>query len=103
MQIELAIDGEERIFVAPPVKARMLRNALVLKNTVDFNDIQTKELDQLVNFVCDAFGKQFSVDECYDGVDVGNFMPLILDVMSAASGSKSNSSSVEGIDEDKKK
>lgn len=101
MQIELEIKGEMKIFVAPSIKARMLRNAMRLKSVIDFDDIQVKELDELVNFICDVFGKQFTVDECYDGVKIEDFMPLILEVMNKASGVSSPSSTVE--DEESKK
>lgn len=101
MQIELEINGENKIFVAPSIKARMLRNALSIKNKINFDDIQEKELDELVSFVCDAFGHQFTVDECYDGVKIEDFMPLITEVMNKASGA-TTASTVDGDDGKKK-
>lgn len=103
MQIELEVNGEDRIFVAPSVKARMLRNALAIKNKIDFSDIEEKELDELVNFVCDAFGNQFTVDQCYDGVKIEDFMPLITEVMNKASGASASATAASVEDQDNKK
>lgn len=100
MKLELNIDGKEKIFTVAFIKSRMLRKLLEIKKRMDFENIQEDELDELVAFVCEVFGNQFSVDDVYDGLPLEKLMPTITSVMNAASGSAAGNS---GDDESKKK
>ena len=50
MQITLMVDGEEKVFQAPFVKGRMLREAIKLSKSSNFDDLDVEDLDALVGY-----------------------------------------------------
>lgn len=80
MKIELRIDGETRIFTIPFVSARHFRKLMEYDSTIDYTDITVPDADELVGYVCDVFGNQFSVDQFYDGVPSHKLIEYIFDV-----------------------
>lgn len=73
MQIEL----NNKIYVMPKVKTRMLRKAVEINEKIDFTNLKTKDLDELVNFVVELYGKKFTIDEFYDGLDADKLIPTL--------------------------
>lgn len=73
MQIEL----NNKIYIMPTVKAKMLRKTLTLNEKMDFNNLKVNDLDELVNFVVELFDNQFSIDDIYDNVDSTELIPLL--------------------------
>lgn len=66
MEITLMIDGNEKVFKAPFVSARRLREAFELKEK--YNKLLTANgIDELVDFEVEVYGKQFTRDQFYDG------------------------------------
>lgn len=61
--------AEDKTYSAEKVKSRIYRQALEITENTDFNHITTKDLDALVDIIVDFFGKQFTRDELYDGLD----------------------------------
>lgn len=56
-------------YVMPSVKTRMLRRAIEINEKIDFNNLKTKDLDNLVDFIVELYGNKFTRDEFYDGLD----------------------------------
>ena len=77
MRVALRIDNEERAFTADFVSARMLRKTIEIAKTVNFEDISAEELDSLVGYLVQLYGKQFTVDDVYDGVSSAALIPLL--------------------------
>jgi hypothetical protein len=59
----------EKTYVMPLVKTRMLRRAIEINEKIDFNNLKTKDLDNLVDFIVELYGKKFTRDEFYDGLN----------------------------------
>ena len=78
MQITL----NDKIYIAKPAKARVFRQAIAINEKIDFNQIKTKDLDELVGFVCSIYGNQFTVDELYDGLDADKLVSTLLNSIS---------------------
>jgi len=73
MEIKL----NDKTYVAVAVKARMFRKAIEINEKIDFANLEAKDLDALVDFVVDVYGKKFSRDELYDGLDGDKFMSTL--------------------------
>lgn len=85
IKIELEIEGEKRIFVAPVLKGRIYREVFKMHRLLN-EGISEETLDTLVSFVADdVFKKQFTVDEYYDGISaskcLGELMRVLSDIM----------------------
>jgi len=59
MKIELL----EKTYVAPAPKARLFRQALVITQERDLNNLSPDMLDELLQYVCDCFANQFTIDD----------------------------------------
>lgn len=95
MNLTLFVDGKEKTFNAPFIKARMFRKALEFNQKMDFKNLGVEEIDELIGFVCELFNNQFTIDEFYDGLPVENLMPTIVEAMESVTG-KANGESDEG-------
>ncbi|WP_017797565.1 phage tail assembly chaperone G [Oceanobacillus kimchii] len=78
------VDGEnkrkESIYKIPFVSARHHRKLLEYEQTIDYTEMTLENTDELVGFVCDVFGNQFTIDEFYDGVPSHELVSVIGDV-----------------------
>lgn len=94
MKITLQIDGKEKTFVCQTIKARMFRKVLEMRKKMNFEDLSADELDYLVDFVCEVFGRQFTVDEFYDGLPVDKLIPTIQKTFETIAGSANGEGNV---------
>jgi hypothetical protein len=92
MKITLFINGEEKTFTVPFVKARMFRRALEITKKYDLNDVDVETLDVLVSYVVELFNNQFTIDDVYDGVPADKLIPTILDCINSVVGVAGKSS-----------
>ncbi|CAH0435507.1 hypothetical protein CQ395_08735 [Clostridium neonatale] len=67
----------DRTYVMPKVKTRMLRKAVEVNEKIDFNNLKTKDLDELIDFVVDLYGNQFTRDEFYDELDADKLIETL--------------------------
>lgn len=72
MEITLNINGEEKVFTAPFVSARRLKETLALSNKIQ-DKIDEKTLDELGEYIVNLYGKQFSLDDLLDGFSADLF------------------------------
>lgn len=66
-----------KTYVMPKVKTRMLRKAVEVNEKIDFNNLKTKDLDELVDFVVSLYGNQFTRDEFYDELDADKLIETL--------------------------
>ena len=71
----------DKVFVAKKIKARMLRMAIEVRAKVDFNDLSVDDLDELVDLTCEMYGKQFTRDEFYDGLDGDKLIDILANTL----------------------
>jgi len=81
MQITLMVDGEEKVFQAPFVKGRMLREAIKLSKSSNFDDLDVEDLDALVGYVVRVYDEQFDIDQFYDGISSEKLIPTITETI----------------------
>lgn len=72
---------DEKTYHAPTVKAKMFRKALVLSKENNFDEIDADMLDNLLFFVVEAFGNQFSLEDIYENLASKDLIPLILETV----------------------
>jgi hypothetical protein len=89
MQIKLLIDENEKTFQNLFIKGRMLRRALAIHKKMDFSNLNEENLDELIDFVVEVFNGQFTRDDFYDGIEVGEMITTIKDVMDRVAGKAS--------------
>lgn len=81
MQITLKFnDDNTKTFVAD-VRARAVREAMTLQKEVNFENMSVEDLDKLVNFTCNVYGKKFTLDELYDGLESDKLIPTLFEVV----------------------
>ena len=80
----------EKTYVAKPAKARMFREAIAINEKIDFSNLTTEALDDLIGFVCTIYGNQFTIDDVYDGLGADKLVSTL---------SKSISGVVSGVTE----
>lgn len=68
------------------VKARMFRKAIALTDSMDLENIKAKDLDDMVNFMVEAYGNQFTLDDVYDGMDSSILMTSLTECISEVVG-----------------
>ncbi len=60
---------DEKIYTSPNPKAIVLRNALEITETMDAKNLTVKDFDLLVEFAVNLFGKKFTADDVWNGID----------------------------------
>jgi hypothetical protein len=77
--MKLVLDG--KTYVAKQPKAKMFRKALVLTKENDLTDLNPELLDEVVSFVCEVFGDQFTIEDVYDNIDSDEVSQLVQDAL----------------------
>ncbi|MBA4509927.1 hypothetical protein H1057_18070 [Clostridium sporogenes] len=72
MEITLKIDNKDKTFVAPFIGARMLKRSLGLSKKFQ-GGIDESIMDEIATYLVDVYGKQFTMDELYDGFPSDKF------------------------------
>lgn len=79
------VDGEiklqESVYKVPFASARHHRKVLEYESTIDYTDMSLEDTDELVGFVCEVFGNQFTTDDYYDGIPSHKLISTIGDVL----------------------
>lgn len=76
----------DKTYIAPSPKARMVRKAIEITDKINFNEMQAADLDYLVGYVVDLFDKQFNLDDVYDGLDAQKLMPTLMNCIETVVG-----------------
>ncbi|MGC3792048.1 phage tail assembly chaperone G [Priestia aryabhattai] len=83
---EKKVVEKEKVFFAPFVRGRLLREAITLTKKSDFNNLDEAALDELINYVVKVYGKQFTLDEFYDGIASEIMIQTIADTIQSVVG-----------------
>jgi hypothetical protein len=82
--MQIILDG--KTYVAPAPKARMVRKAIEMTEDVNFDNVKAADLDNMIGYMVDLFGKQFSIEEVYDSLDASELIPTLLNCISEVVG-----------------
>jgi hypothetical protein len=77
MKITLRIEGENKTFTQDFIPGRVFRKTLEMQKKLG-GKIDETTLDAMVDYVTEVFGKQFSSDQFYDGIDARKIIPTII-------------------------
>lgn len=80
MKLELNIDGEKKVFTTGFVSGSFFRRLLEFDEKINYAEITLDETDELVGFVCEVFGNQFTIEEFYEGIPSHEVVSTISDV-----------------------
>jgi hypothetical protein len=69
---------DEKIYVASAPKGRMVRRAFEIIENINLTCMKTADLDNLVGFIVELFGQQFTIDDVYDGLPAADLMPTLM-------------------------
>lgn len=86
MQLTLRINGENKTFTADFISARMFRRAVEMQKHFRGGELDENTLDEMVGFVTEVFGKQFTIDDVYDGVEASKIIDVIIQTINAVTG-----------------
>lgn len=70
-------DNNEKIYVAPRPKARMVRESAEITSSIDPNNMTTEQFDALIAYVVRLFGDKFTIDDVYDGLYSDELIPTL--------------------------
>ena len=83
MEIKLIINDKEKTFVAGRPMGRIVRSAIDIMGKINMNNISGEELDMIIDFTVDAYGKQFTRDQVYDGLYADELLSEMLKTITA--------------------
>lgn len=69
----------EKIYVAPNPKGRVVRRAMELLEGFGEAGISEQDVDVLAQFLSDLYGSKFDVNDIYEGIGKENVLNIILD------------------------
>ncbi|KEK17044.1 hypothetical protein BAMA_22710, partial [Bacillus manliponensis] len=82
LTLVLKMDGEDKRFVSPNfISGKLFRQAAAIAEDYDSGKPEILDLDNQIQFVCDAYGNQFDFSEFEDGVDSRRMMKTIYAVV----------------------
>ena len=73
----MSIRINDKEYIMGAVKARMFRKAIAMTDAIDLENIKAKDLDDMVNYLVEAYGNQFTQDDVYDGLNSADLMPTL--------------------------
>lgn len=73
----------DKTYTMPKVKSRMVRKTLEFNEKLNFNNLKTIELDELVDFIVELYGNQFNIDDVYDGLEANELIPTLVENIQA--------------------
>lgn len=76
--LTIEIDGENKRFVTPKkINGTLFRVAASVEEDLNSGLSVLADLDSHLQFVCDVFGNQFSIDELESGVDSRDLLKIV--------------------------
>lgn len=80
--LKIEIDDKEKTFVTPKkIRGGLWRQASLVGEEIESGQVLVADLDSHLQFVCEVFGNQFSIDELEDGVDARDLMKIVFAVV----------------------
>lgn len=76
--LTIEIDGKEKKFVTPrKIKGSLWREAAMVAEEIEHQELLITDLDSHIQFVCNVFNNQFTIDEFENGVDARDLIKII--------------------------
>lgn len=76
--LNIEIDGKEQRFVTPKkIKGTLWREGAMVAEDIESGQLLISDLDSHLQFVCDVFGNQFSINDLEEGVDARDLMNIV--------------------------
>ncbi|MBP1907075.1 hypothetical protein J2Z32_003740 [Paenibacillus turicensis] len=97
MEITLKINGEDKTFTQSFIPARIFRKTIVIQKKLQ-GEIDETVLDALIDYIVTLFGKQFSVDELYDGLDARRLLDAAIKCVNEVVFGSSDAVGAEEVD-----
>lgn len=89
LKIELRTAGGNKEYTQDFISGRMFRKTIEMKAELN-GGVDASALDKMVSYVVELFGKQFTLDEFYDGIESKKIMITITDCINEVAGSVSD-------------
>lgn len=86
MKITLNIDKKDREFATPFISGRKLRNTFAMSKKIESLKQDETMLDEMVAYIVDIFGNQFTLDEFYDGIEANKIIPTFTNLVEEITG-----------------
>ncbi|KNF06983.1 hypothetical protein CLPU_38c00030 [Gottschalkia purinilytica] len=86
LEITLRIDKKDKTFNQDFISARMLRKTLELSKEVSKGELYEKEIDNIVKYLVELYGNQFTFDELYDGFPASELVDKVIKDMNKVVG-----------------
>lgn len=78
ISLKVEIDGNDRTFVTPKkIPGVLWRQAALVAEEIESGEMLIADLDSHLQFVCEVFGNQFTIDQLEKGVDARDLMKVI--------------------------
>lgn len=98
MQITLRVNGENKTYTTDFISARMFRRAIELQKHFKDGNLDENTLDGMVGFVVEVYGKQFTIDQFYDGIQSDKLISTITQTINAVVGRSTKALGADGTD-----
>lgn len=72
----------KKTYTTSGVKAIKVREALIIYETTDLDNITSKKIDEMAEYVVSLYNNQFTRDEVYDGLLADNLVSTLMKNMS---------------------
>jgi hypothetical protein len=107
LSITLKIDGKDKRFVTPAfISGKLFRQASEIAEEIESANSEKFDLDKYLQFVCDAFGNKFDVNQLEEGLDARMMIKTIFAVVNYVIGNIEKASALlaqnEGSGQDEK-
>lgn len=91
MEITLRKDQKERTYTTGFISARMVRRTIEISKSIQFENITPEEIDLLMDYIVDLYGRQFTRDDLYDGLASHELIPTFTESIQEVVGNLSAS------------
>lgn len=78
MKIDLVINGHEKTFTTTYISGLVYRKYIELSEEGLLNDMSLEARDKVVELIVESFGKQFTADEFWNGLDAREIDVVII-------------------------
>lgn len=78
-KIALMIEGQKKEFVQTFVPAVLFRKTLEIQDKLKAG-LNPETVDELIEYIVIAFSEQFTVDECYKGLDARFVLSTVTEI-----------------------
>lgn len=86
MELVLKVNNNDRLFIAPFISARMLRKTIEISTRVNLEKPDVSMIDVMVDYIVDLYGKQFTRDEFYDGIEANKLIATLINCINEVTG-----------------